>query len=91
MSALTSLTGRAIPNSGFVRGIICVTDDQSQMLRLAVRIGVKADDSVQIKRLAAAAVEARDSSIPLLKEVRSSAGTVTRISSNFAGAIKANS
>lgn len=85
ISALSELTAAAIPQSGFVRGLICVRDQESQTLRLAVRIGLRPDDTGRIRRLAAAAIEARESSVPLLNEVRVGGEKVTRISSSFGG------
>ncbi len=86
ISALSELAANAIPQSGFVRGLICLQSEQDQELRLAFRIGLEpkdARDARRIRGLAEAAVEAKDSAIPLLKEVRSGVEKVTRISSNF--------
>jgi hypothetical protein len=86
ITALQQLTSSAIPESGFVRGLICVEDEKTQALRLAVRIGLQPNEVGSIKRLAAAALEARDSLIPMLSEAHSDRGTVKRISSSFGGA-----
>ena len=81
--SLSALTESAIPNSGFARGVICVQNKWNRSLRLAVRIGLSADDGAELRSLAASAIEAQASMIPVLSEIRFETSAVTRISSSF--------
>lgn len=86
VAALKGLTDRAIPASGFARGVICLEEVETETLKPAIPIGLKSGEGRALKSLLITASEARESSIPMMQEEVSAQGRVRRIS----GAFRAN-